>query len=154
LKWCWHGTNSATSTCQKKIIHHFLSNCTTRVQKLAALWKPKIFPDDLQSSSLIQNLTIIKQKLEMLDRILHAGVCHNFLSISIRKLDKQIIKTPKINCGLFNNTSNIITQFPLNQFRLNAFSLKKSISHVLVINLKMQATLQKIHVLDNEPQFL
>jgi hypothetical protein len=74
---------------------------------------------------------IIKQKINMVDTVIRAGIAYSFYAVpyslpTIKKLDKKIIGIQKVICGLPKCTANIITQLPHELFGLEAFSLKNA----------------------------
>jgi hypothetical protein len=73
----------------------------------------------------------IKQKINMLDTVIRAGIAYSFYAVpyslpTIKKLDKNIIGIQKKKCGLPKCTANVITQLPHDLFGLEAFSLKNA----------------------------
>ena len=75
--------------------------------------------------------TTIKQKINMVDTVIRAGIAYSFYAVpyslsTIKKLDKKIIGIQKLICGLPKCTANIITELPHDLFRLEAFSLKNT----------------------------
>ena len=73
----------------------------------------------------------IKQKINMVDTVIRAGIAYSFYAVpyslpTIKKLDKKIIGIQKTICGLLKCTANIITQLPHDLFGLEAFSLKNA----------------------------
>ena len=73
----------------------------------------------------------IKQKINMVDTVIRAGIAYSFYTIpysllAIIKLDKKIIAIQKNICGLSKCTPNIVTQLPHDIFGIEAFSLKNA----------------------------
>ena len=67
----------------------------------------------------------------MIDTVIRAGIAYSFFAVpyslpTIKKLDKKIIATQKLICGLPKSTANIITQLPHDLFGLEAFLLKNA----------------------------
>ena len=86
-----------------------------------------------QCSQLANCPTTIKQKINMVDTVIRAGIANNFDAVSyslpgIIKLDKKIIAIQKKICGLPKCTPNMVTQLPHEMFEIEAFSLKKCLS--------------------------
>jgi hypothetical protein len=82
-----------------------------------------------QCKLLTNCLATIKQKVNMVDIVIRAGIAYSFYAVpysipAITKLDKKITGIQKIIYGLPKCTANIITQLPHDLFRLEAFSLK------------------------------
>ena len=73
----------------------------------------------------------IKQKINMVDTVIRAGIAYSSLQFHTpyqlsKNLDKKIIAIQKTICGLPKSTANIITQLPHDLFGLEAFSLKNA----------------------------
>ena len=84
-----------------------------------------------QCQALIACPATMKQKINMADTVIRAGIAYNFYAIpysipAIKKLDKKIIALHKTICGLPKSTSNIATQLPYDLFRIEAFSLQNA----------------------------
>jgi len=82
-----------------------------------------------QSAQLTNCSTTIKQKINMVDTVLQAGIAFSFYTVpyslpATKKLDKKIISIQKTICGLPKCTTNITAQLPHEFFGLEAFSLK------------------------------
>ena len=83
-----------------------------------------------QCKDLAAYPAIMKQKINMADTVIHAGITYNLYVVLyslpvIKKLDKKIIALHKTICGLPKCTSNITTQLPHDLFAIEVFSLKK-----------------------------
>ena len=75
--------------------------------------------------------TTIKQKINMVDTVIRAGIAYSFYAVpyslpAIKKLDKKIIAIQKNICGLPKCTPNEVTQLPHDLFGIEAFSLKNA----------------------------
>ena len=73
----------------------------------------------------------MKQKINMADTIIRAGIAYNFYAVSysipaIKKLDKKNLALHKIIYGLPKSTPNIATQLPHDLFGIEAFSLQNA----------------------------
>ena len=84
-----------------------------------------------QCQALLTRTTTMKQKINMADTIIRAGIACSFYVVpysipAIKKLDKKIIALHKTICGIPKCTSNIATQLPHNLFRIEAFSLQNA----------------------------
>jgi hypothetical protein len=84
-----------------------------------------------QCKQLINCPTTIKQKINMVDTVIRAGIAYIFYAVpyslpTIKKLDKNIIGIQKTICGLPKCTAIVITQLPHDLFGLEAFSLKNA----------------------------
>ena len=84
-----------------------------------------------QCKQLTKCPTTIKQKINMIDTVIRAGIAYSFFAIphslpAIKKLDKKIIGIQKTICGLSKCTANVISQLPYKLFGLEAFSLKNA----------------------------
>ena len=85
-----------------------------------------------QCSQLVNCPVTIKQKINMVDIVIRAGIAYNFYAVpyslpTIKKLDKKIIAIQKKICGLPKCTPNVVTQLPHDMFGIEAFSLKMHI---------------------------
>jgi hypothetical protein len=84
-----------------------------------------------QCQALITCPATMKQKINMADTVIRAGIAYSFYAVpysipAIKKLDKKIIALHKTICGIPKCTSNITTQLPHNLFRIEAFSLQNA----------------------------
>ena len=84
-----------------------------------------------QCSQLANCPATIKQKINMVDKVIRAGIAYSFYAVpypllAIRKLGKYIIAIPKRICGLPKCTPNIVTQLPHDMFGIEAFSLQNA----------------------------
>ena len=84
-----------------------------------------------QCQALVACSATMKQKINMADTVIRAGIAYNFYAVSysiptIKKLDKNIIAFHKTICGIPKCTSNIATQLPHNLFGMEAFSLQNA----------------------------
>ena len=84
-----------------------------------------------QCSQLANCLETIKQKINMDDIVIRAGIAYSFYVVPyslppIIKLDKKIIAIQKKICGLPKCTPNIVIQLPHDMFSIEAFSLKNA----------------------------
>ena len=84
-----------------------------------------------QCQALIACPATMKQKINMADTVIRAGIAYSFYEVpysipAIKKLDKTIIALHKIICGIPKCTSNIATQLPHNLFGIEAFSLQNA----------------------------
>ena len=84
-----------------------------------------------QCSQLANCPTTIKQKINMVDKVIRAGIAYSFYIVpyslpGIRKLGKYIIAIPKRICGLPKCTPNIVTQLPHDMFSIQACSLQNA----------------------------
>jgi hypothetical protein len=75
--------------------------------------------------------TTMKQKINMADTVIRAGIAYSFYAVpyslpAIKKLDKKIIALHKTICGLPKSMSNIATQLSHDLFGIEAFSLKNA----------------------------
>ena len=84
-----------------------------------------------QCSQLANCPATIKQKINMVDTVIRAGIAYSFYAVpyslpAIIKLDKKIIAIQKKICGLPKCTPNVVTQLPHDMFGIEAFSLKNA----------------------------
>ena len=84
-----------------------------------------------QCSQLVNCPATIKQKINMVDTIIRAGIAYSFYTVlyslpAIKKLDKKIIAIQKKICGLPKCTPNVVTQLSHDMFGIEAFSLKNA----------------------------
>jgi hypothetical protein len=84
-----------------------------------------------QCQQLLTCLVTMKQKINMVDTVIRAGIAYSFYTVpyslpNIIKLDKKLISLQKKICGLPNCTRNIIAQLPHNLFGMKAFSIKNA----------------------------
>ena len=84
-----------------------------------------------QCNQLVNCLATIKQKIDMVDTVIRAGIAYSFYAVpyslpAIIKLDKKIIAIQKKIRGLSKCISNIVIQLPHNIFGIEAFSLKNA----------------------------
>ena len=84
-----------------------------------------------QCSQLVNCPATIKQKINMLDIVIRAGIAYSFYAIpyslpAVIKLDKKIIAIQKKICGLPKCIPNVVTQLPHDIFGIEAFSLKNA----------------------------
>ena len=82
-----------------------------------------------QCNQLVNCLTTIKQKINMVDTVIRAGIAYSFYVVpyslsAIIKLDKKIIAIQKKIYGLPKCTPNVVTQLPHDMFGIEAFSQK------------------------------
>jgi hypothetical protein len=84
-----------------------------------------------QCQALLACPATIKQKINIADIVIRAGIAYSFYAgpysiLAIKKLDKKIIALYKTICGLPKNTPNIATQLPHDLFRIEVFSLQNA----------------------------
>ena len=84
-----------------------------------------------QCQALIACPATMKQKINMADTVICAGIAYSFYAVpysipAIKKLDKKIIALHKTICRLPKNTSNTTTQLPHDLFGIEAFSLQNA----------------------------
>ena len=84
-----------------------------------------------QCQALLACPATMKQKINMADTVIRAGIAYNFYAVpysipAIKKLDKKIIALHKTICGIPKCTSNIATQLPHNLFEIETFSLQNA----------------------------
>ena len=84
-----------------------------------------------QCNLLIACPVTMKQKIQMVDTVIRAGIAYSFYAVpyslpAIKKLDKKIIGLHKTICGLPKCMSNAVTQLPHDMFGTEAFSLKNA----------------------------
>ena len=84
-----------------------------------------------QCSQLANCPATIKEKINMVDKVIRAGIAYSFYAVpypllAIIKLGKYIIAIPKRICGLSKCTPNIVTQLPHDMFGIEAFSLQNA----------------------------
>ena len=98
-------------------------------------WKIQIYATTTklinQCSQLANCPATIKQKIEIVDTVIRAGIAYSFYVVpyslpAIIKLDKKIIAIQKKICGLPKCIPNIVTQLPHDMFGIEAFSLKNA----------------------------
>ena len=75
--------------------------------------------------------TTMKQKINMADTVIRAGIAYSFYDVpysllTIKKLDKKFIALHKKICEVPKCTSNIDTQFLHDLFGIEVFSLKNA----------------------------
>ena len=120
-----------------RILHQNEPYVYLGIQLISSLkWKIKIHATTTklinQCSQLANCPATIKQKINMVDTIIRAGIAYSFYTVpysllAIIKLDKKIIAIQKKICGLPKCTPNIVIQLPHDMFGIEAFSLKKYI---------------------------
>ena len=107
-----------------------------------------------QCKLLTTCLATMKQKIQMVDTVIKAGIAYSFYAVphslpAIKKLDKRIIALHKNICGLPKCLSNAIMQLPQNMFGTEAFSLKNAyitcIGEQLINALNVQGRLGRIY---------
>ena len=84
-----------------------------------------------QCKLLLTSPATMKQKIQMVNTVIRAGIAYNFYAVpysllAIKKLDKRIIALHKTICGHPKCMSNAATQLSHNMFGTEAFSLKNA----------------------------
>ena len=94
-------------------------------------WKTKIYTTTTKVIKQCQALATcpatMKQKINMADTIIRAGITYSFYAVPyFIPAIKKLIALHKTICGIPKCTSNIATQLPHNLFGIEAFSLQNA----------------------------